>query len=174
MTHQVILETTPQVFTIHQQDQGLVIFICQRWRYTDILKYVQYINVRSIIDFKDKPEMKKFTLLPLNEGWYFTSPLSYFWKSLPKNTWKICTTMGFPGGSAGKESAGNVGDLGSIPGLRRSPEEGNSYPLQYSGLENSMDSSPRGHKAGHKWVTSFMYHNKSIMPDFFVKKTGWT
>ena len=41
--------------------------------------------------------------------------------------------------SAGKESACNAGDLGSIPGLGRSPGEGNSYPLQYSGLENSMD-----------------------------------
>ena len=47
--------------------------------------------------------------------------------------------LGFPGGSAGKESVCNVGDLGSIPGLGRSPGEGNSYPLQYSGLENSMD-----------------------------------
>ena len=47
--------------------------------------------------------------------------------------------MGFPGGSDGKESACNVGDLGSIPGLGRSPGEGNGYPLQYSGLENSMD-----------------------------------
>ena len=47
--------------------------------------------------------------------------------------------LGLPGGSAGKESACNAGDLGSIPGLGRSPEEGNSYPLQYSGLENSMD-----------------------------------
>ena len=47
--------------------------------------------------------------------------------------------MGFPGGSAGKESSCNVGDLGFIPGLGRSPGEGNSYPLQYSGLENSMD-----------------------------------
>ena len=46
---------------------------------------------------------------------------------------------GFPGGSAGKESAGNVGDLGSIPGLGRSPGEGKGYPLQYSGLENSMN-----------------------------------
>ena len=45
--------------------------------------------------------------------------------------------LGFPGGSAGKESACNVGDLGSIPGLGRSPGEGNSYSLQYSGLENS-------------------------------------
>ena len=46
---------------------------------------------------------------------------------------------GFPGGSAGKESTYNVGDLGSIPGLARSPGKRNSYPLQYSGLENSMD-----------------------------------
>ena len=46
---------------------------------------------------------------------------------------------GFPGGSAGKQSACNAGDLGSIPGLGRPPGEGNSYPLQYSGLENSMD-----------------------------------
>ena len=47
--------------------------------------------------------------------------------------------MGFPGGSADKESTCNVGDLGSISELGRSPGEGNSYPFQYSGLENSMD-----------------------------------
>ena len=47
--------------------------------------------------------------------------------------------VGFPGGSAGKESACNAGDLGSIPGLGRSPGEGKGYPLQYSGLQNSMD-----------------------------------
>ena len=46
---------------------------------------------------------------------------------------------GFPCGSAGKESACNAGDLGSIPGVRRSPREWKSYPLQCSGLENSMD-----------------------------------
>jgi len=45
----------------------------------------------------------------------------------------------FPCGSAGKESACNAGDLGSIPGLGRSPGEGKGYPLQYSGLENSLD-----------------------------------
>ena len=43
-----------------------------------------------------------------------------------------------PGGSAGKESTRDAGDLGSIPGLGRSPEEGNGNPLQYSGLENPM------------------------------------
>ena len=47
--------------------------------------------------------------------------------------------MGFPCGSAGKESACNAGDLGSIPVLGRSPGEGKGYPLQDSGLENSMD-----------------------------------
>jgi len=47
--------------------------------------------------------------------------------------------LGFSGNSAGKESACNVRGLGSIPGLGRSPGEGNSYPLQYSGLEKSMD-----------------------------------
>ena len=47
--------------------------------------------------------------------------------------------LDFPDGSDGKESACNVGDLGSIPGLGRSPGEGNAYPLQYSYLENSMD-----------------------------------
>ena len=46
---------------------------------------------------------------------------------------------GFPGGSDGKASACSVGDLGSIPGLGRSPGEGNGNPLQYSCLENSMD-----------------------------------
>ena len=45
----------------------------------------------------------------------------------------------FPGGSDGKESSCNVEDLGLIPGLGRSPRDGNGNPLQYSGLENSMD-----------------------------------
>ena len=48
--------------------------------------------------------------------------------------------MGFPGGSDGKESTCNAGDLGSIPGLGRSPGEGCGNPLQYSCLDNSMDS----------------------------------
>ena len=47
--------------------------------------------------------------------------------------------MGFPGGSGSKESTCSEGDLGLIPGLGRSPGEGKDYPLQHSGLENSMD-----------------------------------
>ena len=53
-------------------------------------------------------------------------------------------TSGFPGGSAGKESASNAGDLGSIPGLGRSPGEVKGYSLLYSGLEYSMDCTVHG------------------------------
>ena len=51
----------------------------------------------------------------------------------------LTVVLGFPGSSAGKESACNRGDLDTVPGLGRCPGEGNSYPLQYSGLENSME-----------------------------------
>jgi len=47
--------------------------------------------------------------------------------------------LGFPGGSGDKESACNVGDPDSIPGLGKPPGEGNGYPFQYSYLENSTD-----------------------------------
>ena len=52
--------------------------------------------------------------------------------------------MGFPGGSAGKESACSVGDLGSIPGLGRCPGGEHGNPLQYSDLENPIDRGPWG------------------------------
>ena len=52
--------------------------------------------------------------------------------------------LGFPCGLAGKESACKVGNLGLIPGLGRSPGEGKDYPLQYPGLENSMEYIVRG------------------------------
>ena len=60
---------------------------------------------------------------------------------------EVTVFWGFPGGSDGKESACNVGDLGLIPELGRSPGEGNGNPLQYSCLEN-----PHGQRslAGYK------------------------
>ena len=54
--------------------------------------------------------------------------------------------VGFPSSLDSKVSACNVGDLGSIPGLGRSPRQGKGYPLQYSGLANSMNYSPWGRK----------------------------
>ena len=58
--------------------------------------------------------------------------------------------MYFPGGSDGKASAYNTGALGSIPGLGRSPGEGNGNPLQYSCLKNSMEESGRLQSMGRK------------------------
>ena len=64
---------------------------------------------------------------------------------------------GFPSGSDGKESACNVGDLGLIPGLGRSPGERNSYPLQYSGLENSMDCIAHGVEKSRTRLSNFHF-----------------
>ena len=59
--------------------------------------------------------------------------------------------------SAGKESACNVGDLGSIPGFERSPGEGKGYPLQYSGLENSMYSIVHEFAKSRTWLSDFHF-----------------
>ena len=66
--------------------------------------------------------------------------------------------LGFPCGSAGKESTCNVGDLGSIPGLGRSPGEGKGYPLQYSGLENSVDCVVHGVAKSQTPLSDFHFH----------------
>ena len=64
--------------------------------------------------------------------------------------------LGFPGGLAGKESACNAGDLGLIPGLGRSPGERKGYPLQYSGLENSVDYMVHG--VAKSWTQRSDFH----------------
>ena len=93
--------------------------------------------------------------------------------------------VGFPDSSVGKESACNVGDLGLIPGLGRSPGEGQGYPLQYSGLENSMDcivhftslhSAYKLNKHGDNiqpWCTPFPILNKSIVPFLVLTVVSW-
>ena len=72
--------------------------------------------------------------------------------------------LGFPGGSAGKESTCNVGDLGSKPGLGRYPGEGNGYPLQYSGLENSMDCIDHGVAKGRTQLSDFHFLLPPLCP----------
>ena len=64
--------------------------------------------------------------------------------------------LGFSGDSTSKESACNMGDLGLIPGLGRSPGEGNSYPLQYSGLENSVGCIIHGVAKSQTQLSDFM------------------
>ena len=65
--------------------------------------------------------------------------------------------LGFPFGSAGKESTCNAGDLDLIPGLGRSPGEGNGYPLQYSGLDNPMDCTVHGVAKSQTQLSDFHF-----------------
>ena len=75
--------------------------------------------------------------------------------------------LGFPGGSEGKASPCNVGDPGWIPGLGRSPGEGNGQPTpvllpgKLHGRRSLVDDSPWGRRVGHDWVTSlhFIHHS---------------
>ena len=72
--------------------------------------------------------------------------------------------LGFSGGLAGRESACNAGDLGWIPGLGRSPGEGKGYPLQYSGLENSMDYTVHGVTKSWTQPSDFHFSLSFIIP----------
>ena len=90
--------------------------------------YYEQLNLRLLALFSVFPGLLCFNL---NFPEIDQTHLSSF-------MWLYCE-VGFPGGSAGKESALSAGDLGLIPGLGRSPGQGNGYPLQYSCLENFMD-----------------------------------
>ena len=68
------------------------------------------------------------------------------------------SSKGFPCGSAGKESACNAGDLGSVPGLGKSAGEGNGYPLQYTGLEKSLDCIVHGVAKSWTRLSDFHFH----------------
>ena len=86
--------------------------------------------------------------------------------------WGGTLLLDFPGGSDGKASVYNVGDLGSIPGSGRSPGEGNGNPLQYSCLENPMDRGawyPWGHKESD--TTEQLHFHTIITPHFTDGKT---
>ena len=74
----------------------------------------------------------------------------------------------FPCGSVIKESACSAGDLGSIPGLGRSPGEGKGYPLQYSGLRNPMEYIIHGVAKSRTWLSDFHFKNGSDNIQFIM------
>ena len=83
------------------------------------------------------PRASPTAQLAMQETWLDSWIRKIHWRS---NRLPTPVFLGFPCGSAGKESACNAGDLGLIPGLGRSPREGKGYTFQYSDLENSMES----------------------------------
>ena len=85
--------------------------------------------------------------------------------------------LGFRCGSAGKESAWNVGNLGSIPGLGRSPGEGKGYPLQYSCLKSSLDCIVHGVTKSQTPLSDFHFHffsREQVSFDFMAALTVHT
>ena len=92
-------------------------------------------------------------LSTIQETWFNSCVRKIFWRD------RLLTPvfLGFPGGSADKEYVCNVGGLGSIPGLGRSSVEGKIYPLQYSGLENSMDGIVHGVAKSWTWQWFFTH-----------------
>ena len=135
-------------------------------------------------DAQDCPALLTLACCPWPKPELFCCP-ALRWTLLQSDYWQVHPSRvkfgmpekrswgrGFPGGpvvktspsnagffpkvaQAGKESAYNVGDLGSIPGLGRSRGERNSYPLQYSGLENSMDCIVHGVTKSQSWLSDF-------------------
>ena len=97
---------------------------------------------------KNPPAMQK---RPQFDSWVGKIP----WR---RNRLPTPVFLGFPCGSAGKESTCNAGDLGSISGLGRSPGEGKGYPLQCSDLENSMDCIVHGVEKSQTRLSDFHFH----------------
>ena len=92
------------------------------------------------------PKKKKRIHLQCRRPWFDSWVRKIHWR---RDSLLTTVFLGFPAGSAGKESACNARDLGLIPGLGRSPGERKGYPFQYSGLENSMDYSMGSHRVQH-------------------------
>ena len=103
------------------------------------------------IDLQDLPCPQKTTPTP--------PPLA----PVPSLLVTVSMNLTFPGSSAGKESTSNAGDPGLIPGLGRSPGEGNGYPLQYSGLENSMD-----------YIVHGVAKSRTQLSDFYFSSFSYT
>ena len=96
---------------------------------------------------KNPPAMQETLVRFLGQD----NPLEKGWLPTP-------VFLGIPCSSVGKESACNTGDLGSTPGLRRSPGEGKGYPLQYFGLENSMDCIVHGVTKSQTQLSDLHFH----------------
>ena len=163
-------------YTVYYLNKGDYIIVNGKWlKALWILPEFTTILGKTIkkVAFKDK-DFNAFTIQLQLITWSWASLIALFVKNPPAmqetefDSWvgKICwgrdrlptpVFLGFPCGSAGKESACNVGDLALIPGLGRSPGEGKGYPLQHSVLENSVDGIVRGVTKSWTWLNNFHF-----------------
>ena len=100
--------------------------------------YIQTFKIEMYFTYKGFPHssVSKESACNCRRPWFNSWVRNICWR---RDRPLTPVFLGFPCGSAGKKSTCNVGDQGLIPGLGRLPGEGTAYPLQYAGLENSMD-----------------------------------
>ena len=119
-----------------------------------LLEVINQSSAQAVLGQQQELDERSWLLRP----WCFQNPIHAFkrWagKFLSGPAVKTVLPMGFPGGSAGKESTCHEGDLGLIPGLGRSPAEEKGYPLRYSGLENFMDYVVHGVAKSRTWLSN--------------------
>ena len=121
----------------------------------------------ALMILKQKTELEDWKFLFLK---HWCSRKMFTWTPKEKRPLGIIRPYS-PKSSVGKEPTCNAGDLGSIPGLRRSPGEGKGYPLQYSGLENSMDCMV--HRVTKSWTQQSDFHFTSNGMIKSYSKKGW-
>ena len=127
-----------------------ILCFCHIHLLVSLLFGVRFLRVFN----KDDCALSKYRQLYFYLNLYAFYLFIFSWLSWPASPLYYWIKVGFPSSSTGKESACNAGDLGLIPGLGRSPAARKSYPLQYSGLENSMDCIVLGlQRVRHDWAT---------------------
>ena len=125
------------------------------------LNYIQHLQVCDPLKFPTPPSGYSINTVEFTPSFTFYVPA--LWPELERQWWRkhFTSASGFPCGSDGKESACNEGELALILGLRRSPGEGKGCPLQYSGLENSMDCIVHGVTKSQTWLSDFHFTSPS-------------
>ena len=127
------------------------IYFCSHSQCWLICSHLQQSIVRGFPDSSGGKE----SALQCRRPWFNSWVGEILWR---RDRLPTPVVLGFPCGSAGQESACNAGYLGSNTGLKKSPGEGKGYPLQYSGLENSMDCIIHGVAKSHTRLSSFHFH----------------
>ena len=144
--------------------------LCNRMDYTvhgilqaRKLEWVAFPLTRGSFQSRDQTQVSRIFHLQFRRPQFDSWVRKVRWR---RDRLPIPVFLGFPCSSTGKESTWNAGDLGSIPGLERSPGEGKCYPLQYSGLENSMYYIVHGVRKSWTWLSNFHFSLSKSLKTF--------
>ena len=151
------------------QNKSWNMFHLMQWRKSDGMIVCMLLYKNASLNLKNEFQLENWngaslvTQLVKNPPAMQETPLWFLGQEVPLEKGQAThpVFLGFPSDSAGRESTCSAGDLGLIPGLGRSPGEGNGYPLQYSGLEISMDYIVDGVAKSWTQLSDFHFHFQS-------------